>query len=427
MPGAAAPATIESMDALLAFLGSFAAIVLINLMLSGDNAIVIALAARNVPARLQRRAIALGTLGAVVVRCTMTLGVVWLLEIPGLLFVGGVALAWIGYKLLLPDEGDEMNLAARSRGIWGAVRTIVVADMVMGVDNVLGVAGAAHGSFTLVVLGLVTSIPIVIWGSRWLLKWVERHPSIVYVGAAVLLWTAAKMILEEPLAEDATRHPALRFALYLVLVGGVLWAGFLRNHRHLESRIHARLAQLASQPPNPHTGGAMNVVLVPVSDLPDSHHAVHRVVEEYGRNPDIAIHLLNVRRPLSMRVARLVRRSLREDYHRERGNLALKPACAILDRHRIPYRTHVFVGDAAEVIANEAKRLACDRIVMSTARKGSLTRLLQDSTTERVLQRTEVPVEMVVGDAISNFERYGVPAVLGAAAAALIALLLAET
>jgi len=316
MPGRAGAPTIGGMDALLAFLGSFAAIVLINLMLSGDNAIVIALAARNVPARLQRRAIALGTRGAVVVRCAMTLGVVWLLEIPGLLFAGGVALVWIGYKLLLPGDGDEMNLASRARGIWGAVRTIVVADMVMGVDNVLGVAGAAHGSFTLVVLGLVTSIPIVIWGSRWLLKWVERHPSIVYVGAAVLLWTAAKMILEEPLAEDATRHPALRFALYLVVVGGVLWAGFMRNHRHLESRIHARLAQLASRPSHPPTGGSMNVVLVPVSDLANSHHAVHRVAEEYARNPDIAIHLLNVRRPLSMRVARLVRRTLREDYHR---------------------------------------------------------------------------------------------------------------
>jgi YjbE family integral membrane protein len=418
------------MDAILAVLGSFAAIVVINLMLSGDNAIVIALAARNVPVRLQRRAIAFGTIGAVVVRCAMTMGVVWLLEIPGLLFVGGVALIWIGYKLLLPDEGDEMNLAARSRGIWGAVRTIVVADMVMGVDNVLGVAGAAHGSFTLVVLGLVTSVPIVVWGSRWLLKWVERFPSIVYLGSAVLLFTAAKMIAEEPLAQDAVSHPAVRFSLYLVVIAGVLWVGFLRNHRHLESRIHARLAQLASihdpDPSNPKSGGTMNVVLVPVSDLPNSHHAVHRVAEEFARNPDMSIHLVNVRRPLSMRVARMVRRSLREDYHRERGNIALKPARDILDRHRIPYRTHVLVGDAAEVIANEAKRLGCDRIVMSTARKGSITRLLQDSTTERVLQRTEVPVEMVVGDAISNLERYGVPAALGAAAVALIAMLVAE-
>ena len=131
------------MDEILRFAGSFAVIVVINLMLSGDNAIVIALAARNVPAHLQRRAIAFGTVGAVVVRCAMTLAVVWLLAIPGLLFMGGAALIWIGYKLLLPEEQDEHGAIAKPRGIWGAVRTIVIADMVMGGDNVRGVAGAA--------------------------------------------------------------------------------------------------------------------------------------------------------------------------------------------------------------------------------------------------------------------------------------------
>src|SRR6185437_15528884 len=101
----------------------------------------------------------------------------------------------------------------------------------------------------------------------------------------------------------------------------------------------------------------------------------------------------------------------------------LKPACDILDRYRIAYKTHIFVGDAAEVIADEAKRLGCDRIVMSTARKGSITRIFQDSTTERVLARTEVPVELVVGHAISNLERYGFPVALGAAAITLIAMI----
>jgi nucleotide-binding universal stress UspA family protein len=110
----------------------------------------------------------------------------------------------------------------------------------------------------------------------------------------------------------------------------------------------------------------------------------------------------------------------------ERAKLALEPARRILDNYRIPYHVHVLVGDAAELIAEEAKRLRCDRIVMSTARKGSITRLLEDSTTERVLQRTEVPVEMVVGDAISDLERYGVPAAIGAAAAAVIAMLIAS-
>jgi len=240
------------MDTVLQFLSSFAAIVVINLMLSGDNAIVIALAARSLPERLQKRAILFGTVGAVVVRIAMTLGVVWLLEIPGLLFVGGVALIWIGYKLLLPDdEGSPEGHIGKAKGIWGAIRTIVVADMVMGVDNVLGVAGAAHGSYVLVVLGLATSVPIVVWGSTWLLKWVERYPVIVYVGSAVLLWTAAKMIASEPLAVEAASHPAIFIPLYAFVVFGVLWAGFVRNHRHLESRIHARLAQLAARLSSP--------------------------------------------------------------------------------------------------------------------------------------------------------------------------------
>jgi nucleotide-binding universal stress UspA family protein len=267
-----------------------------------------------------------------------------------------------------------------------------------------------------------------VWGSTWLLKWVERHPAIVYFGAGVLLWTAAKMIAAEPLAQEAASRPVVLFLLYAIVVGGVLWAGFVRNHRHLESRIHARLAQLAGalspDPSNPQRGGSMNSVLVPISDLPNSHHAVHRVVAEFRRNPEMQIHLLNVRRPLSKRVSQLVRRSLRHDYHMERAKLALEPARKILDHNRIPYQVHVLVGDAAELIAEEAKRLRCDRIVMSTARKGSITRLLEDSTTERVLQRTEVPVEMVVGDAISDLERYGVPAAIGVAA--LIAMIVAS-
>ena len=413
------------MEPILQFASAFAAIVLINLMLSGDNAIVIALAARNVPPHLQKRAIAFGAIGAVVVRSAMTLAVVWLLRIPGLLMAGGVALIWIGYKLLIPDENasDEGKIKAGG-GIWGAIRTIVIADMVMGVDNVLAVAGAAHGSYVLVVLGLLTSVPIVMWGSTWLLKLVERFPAIVYLGSGVLLYTAVRMIVEEPLTHEYIEDPFVLLVLYAAVVPGVLWVGFLRNHRHLESRIHARLAQLAellAPHVHPH-GGSMNRVLVPVSDLPNSHHALERVIKERQSNPSLEIHLLNVRRPLSRHVSRFVRRSLREDYHRERAELALEPARQILGRHRIPFEAHIRVGDVARIIAAEAKQLQCDRIVMSTARKGSLTRILEDSTTERVLSLTQVPVELVVGDAISPLERWGVPVAIAAALAAVAAV-----
>ena len=413
------------MEPTLAFLTSFAAIFVINLLLSGDNAIVIALAARNVPQRLQKRAIAFGTVGAVVVRVVMTLAVVRLLQVPGLLFIGGVALIWIGYKLLIPDEDLPEDAAeGDNSSMWGAIRTIVIADMVMGFDNVIGVAGAAHGSYALVILGLVTSIPIVVWGSTWLLKWVERHPVIVYVGAAVLLWTAAKMIASDPLAQGALSHTFVVILLYGSVIGGVLLAGFLRNHRQLQSRIHARIAQLSethSLDPSVPFGGPMKVVLVPVSDQPHSPDAIERIAAEYPNHPGMQLHLMNVRKPLSRRVAGFVRPSLREDYHRQRAEMALAPARAILDKHGISYVQHMRVGDPGTLIADEARRLSCDRIVMSTARHGTLTRILEDSTTERVLQATRVPVELIVSSSTSPLERWGVPAAIVTALAAIVA------
>jgi YjbE family integral membrane protein len=204
---------------------SLLAIVLIDLVLAGDNAIVIALAARSLPAHLQKKAIVWGTVGAIVVRTLMTVGVVWLLRIPGLMLVGGLALVWIAYRLLVPQDGASHNVAVST--FWGAMKTIVIADALMGLDNVLGVAGAAQGSLDLVVLGLLISVPIVVWGSSIVLKWIERWPVIIYLGAGVLAFTAAGMIVEEPLL-DALFDPrrGLRIATYLVLVVGVVGAGW---------------------------------------------------------------------------------------------------------------------------------------------------------------------------------------------------------
>ena len=206
------------------------AIILIDLVLAGDNAIVIALAARSLPSHLQKKAILWGTVGAIVVRGLMTLGVVWLLKIPGLMLVGGLGLLWIAYKLLADDgAGDDHGPAATT--FWGAMKTIVVADALMGVDNVLGVAGAAHGAMDLVILGLLISVPIVVFGSRVVLKLVERFPIIIQAGSAVLAFTAAKMIVGEPLL-DAIFDPAdtanviARWSTYAVCIAGVLGAGW---------------------------------------------------------------------------------------------------------------------------------------------------------------------------------------------------------
>jgi YjbE family integral membrane protein len=173
-------------------------IILIDLVLAGDNAIVIALAARNLPTHLKKKAILWGTVGAIGIRALMTLGVVWLLKIPGLMAVGGLALLWIAYKLVA-DTGEKEEGGTPAATFAGAIKTIIIADALMGVDNVLGVAGAAHGAFDLVVIGLLISVPIVVYGSTMVLKLVERFPAIIWLGALVLAFTAIKMVLHEPL------------------------------------------------------------------------------------------------------------------------------------------------------------------------------------------------------------------------------------
>jgi len=211
------------------------AIVLIDLVLAGDNAIVIALAARKLPPNLQKKAIIWGTVGAIAVRSAMTLIVVWLLKIPGLMLVGGLGLLWIAYKLLADtDDGAEHDVEVSS--FWGAMKTIIVADALMGIDNVLGVAGAAQGSFDLVILGLLISVPIVVFGSTIVLRLVERFPIVIKLGAAVLAYTAAMMVVNEQLLKpyfqgDDTASMALRWGVIVLSIVGVLAAGQLKSMR----------------------------------------------------------------------------------------------------------------------------------------------------------------------------------------------------
>ena len=413
------------------FLSALLAIIVIDLVLAGDNAIVIALAARNLPKHLQKRAILWGTVGAIVVRTSLTLIVVWLLQIPGLLFAGGALLIWIAYKLLIPENGDDhTGKVAATATFWGALRTVVVADTIMGLDNVLAVAGAAHGSFLLVVLGLLVSIPIVIWGSTLILKVVERYPAFVYVGAGVLAWTAVKMMTAEPwLAEFFAAHRLVAPLLFLVIVPGVLWLGFARNHRKLESRISARLARFPQRAPASHPAvssspgeSPMLKILVPVDDSRNARHAVRHVIAEFRKSPSFEVHLLNVQAPFSRHVAQFAAKKDRDEYHREQSEVALAPLRALLDDARVPYAQHVKVGRKAETIADEARRLKCDHIVLATARKNSLTRMFEASVTNKVLDLTTVPVEVIVGDSVSKLERYGIPVGIGAGLGALALL-----
>ncbi len=222
-----------------AWFSALGAIILIDLVLAGDNAIVIALAARALPSHLQRKAILWGTVGAIGMRTLMTLAVVWLLKIPGLMLVGGLGLLWIAYGLLATGDSAHTEGQAPST-FWGAMKTIVVADALMGIDNVLGVAGAAHGSFDLVVIGLLISVPIVVWGSSVVLKLVDRFPALTSIGAAVLAFTAAKMIVSEPLLDAVfDPHALARWAVYGLAIAGVLAAGHWMARRAAASRSAA--------------------------------------------------------------------------------------------------------------------------------------------------------------------------------------------
>lgn len=169
-------------------------ITLIDIILGGDNAIIIALASKALPPQQRKKAIIFGTIGAVVVRITLTAFVLTILKIPFLHFVGGILLIWIALRLLL--EKKEVTCQA-GKGLIDAIKTIILADAVMGVDNVIGIAGAARGHLGFVILGLLLSVPIIVWGSTFILKWMDRYPGIVYIGAGVLAWTAGKMITED--------------------------------------------------------------------------------------------------------------------------------------------------------------------------------------------------------------------------------------
>jgi YjbE family integral membrane protein len=210
------------------FLSALLSIVIIDLVLAGDNAIVIGLAARNLPKHQQKKAVIWGTVGAVVIRALATLFVVWLLKVPGLLLVGGILLIWIAYKLLVEEKGHDVEAGG---SLWEAIRTIIIADALMGLDNILAVAGAAHGSFLLVILGLLISVPIMVWGSTLILKAIERFPIIITIGAGVLAWTASKMIVDEPFLDQYFANPIVKYGFELLVVAGVIIAGTFKKVR----------------------------------------------------------------------------------------------------------------------------------------------------------------------------------------------------
>ncbi len=201
-------------------------IIVIDILLAGDNAVVIALACRNLPPDLQKKGIFWGVAGAIGLRVVLTAFAASLLTLPWLKIAGALALLWIGIKLLVPEEeGGEGHEIEGSTSLMGAVKTVIIADFVMSLDNVIGVAGAAKGNMALLVFGLVVSIPLVVVGSKLILKLIERFPLVVVAGGALLGWIAGELIATDPAAAGVMQglpswsHFAFSAAGALLVVG----------------------------------------------------------------------------------------------------------------------------------------------------------------------------------------------------------------
>ncbi len=187
---------------MLELIWALGAIVLIDVVLGGENALVIAMASRNLPPELRKKALIWGTFGAVAVRFACVAALTYLLMIPGLRLVGGIALLYIAYTLVSQKEGDHKEVNAAT-SFWGAMGTIIWADAVMGLDNALAIAGAAGGNWWLIIFGLLLSVPIILFGSTVVAKIMERWPKTVWIGAGVLVIVAIQMMLNEPFVKEA--------------------------------------------------------------------------------------------------------------------------------------------------------------------------------------------------------------------------------
>jgi YjbE family integral membrane protein len=185
-------------------------IIMIDILLGGDNAVVIALACRKLPAKQRTAGILWGTAGAIVLRVVLIFFALTLLAIPFLKIVGALLLVWIGVKLLLPEHEDHADVQASDK-LWAAVKTVIVADLVMSVDNVIAIAGAAQSSgheghqMPLVIFGLLVSIPIIVWGSQLVIKLMDRFPLIITLGGMLLGWIAGTMAVSDPAVVDPAR------------------------------------------------------------------------------------------------------------------------------------------------------------------------------------------------------------------------------
>jgi YjbE family integral membrane protein len=382
-------------------------IIMIDILLGGDNAVVIALACRKLPPKQRTQGILWGTAGAIILRVILIFFALQLLAIPFLKIVGAILLVWIGVKLLVPEHEEGHANIEGSDKLWGAVKTVIIADFVMSVDNVIAIAGAAEASGTghsmaLVIFGVLVSIPIIVWGSQMVIKLMDRFPIIITLGGMLLGWIAGTMTVTDPalvnpdvmpqfpkiVATDMVRYGAGIAGALLVLALGK----WLSRHRRIKAG--PAVAPVASAPSATHFGR----VLLAVDGSETSARAVQHLVamrKELLDADAMAIHVINVQLPVSGDVASFVAAKSLDEYHAEKAEEALAPARAVLDAAGLKYEAQHRVGSPGATIAETAQSLGCGLILMGTRGAGGAGAVLLGSVAQSTVEHAGVPVLLV--------------------------------
>ena len=379
-----------------AFWSGLGQIILVNIVLSGDNALVIALACRNLEKRYQKPAILAGSAGAIVLRIIFVLIVDQLLKIGYLKLIGGLLLLWIGVKLVQGEEehGDGVKAAG---SLWSAIRTIIIADAVMSLDNAIAIAAAAKGDTVLIVVGLLISIPLIIFGATLIMILLNRFPIIVIAGGGLLGYIAGEVIATDPAyAEQARGDAAAR-------------QDVLRDRRRGADRRHWLLAAAARQgeeargagrPRRRRTQGVaamakMKAILVPVDGSDTSDRAVRHACDLLDAGLAAELHLLNVQPNLGGAISTFVSKDQIDTHHREEGQKGLATAIEITKKAGVAAKIHIGVGRQGEVVDDFVAKLGAGLVVIGTRGHTGLAGVLLGSVAQDVIAHVKVPVTLV--------------------------------
>lgn len=386
-------------------------IILIDILLGGDNAVVIALACRKLPPQQRRQGILWGTAGAIVLRIILIFFALKLLAIPALKIIGALLLVWIGVKLLLPEDEEAHGNIEGSDRLWGAVKTVIIADFVMSVDNVIAIAGAAESSGTghgmaLVIFGVLVSIPIIVWGSQMVIKLMDRFPVIITGGGMLLGWIAGTMAVTDPAVINpevlpqlpkfdvgaTERYIAGALGALLVLALGKFFAA--RQAPAAAAPVPAAVRAAGAPVPT----GRMRRILLAVDGSAPSMRAVQHVLamqREFSDPADVELHLLNVQYQMPGDVARFVTKEALQEYRSEQADLALAGARAALREAGLTFKEHQRVGSPGTTIAEVAQAEQCDLVVLGTRGQGMASSALLGSVAQSALEHSPVPVLLV--------------------------------